>query len=131
MSRIFDFSGLTVGWVENDTLYDCQGHPVAFIHQGSVFAARCGQYLGRFDDGAFRDSLGCITGRTSAATHSAAFPLPKEKSSPPPVMLRSVRGALPPPATVPETAPPLLNRSALSWAQFLEGFQAKWPWEIS
>ena len=126
---IFDFLAQTVGWLEGEVAFSEDGHPVAFIHGGAVFAAKNGHHLGQFDDGVFRDRLGCIVAFVRGSTLYTALTTPQEVRAPPSVQSRAVPGRAHLPADPPHRAEPLLNDSSLSWDRFVTGCEAQWPWE--
>jgi hypothetical protein len=131
---IFDFLSETVGWLQGDTAFSDAGRPVAFIRDGSIYAAGSGHYLGRFECGVFRERLGCIVAFTHEACRSTVLPSQSNMVStgtrrPPSIQTRSVPGRVHqgvPPSIL---AKPLLNRSSLEWDRFVAGCEAQWPWE--
>ena len=129
MEPIFNFFAQTVGWLEGEVAFGADGRPVAFIHEGAVFAAKNGHYLGQSDEGVFRDRLGCIvaflreTRWYTSLTTSPGTPIP------PSVQSRAMPGRAHLPADLPHRAEPLLNESSLDWERFVTGCEAQWPWK--
>jgi hypothetical protein len=117
MEPIFNVFAQTVGWLEGGVAFGDDGHPVALIDHGSVFAAGSGRYL-----------LGCIVASLGGSDPSAVRPTLRGTRRPPEVLSYAtpcpVRHAAPPQPTK-----PLLNRSSLEWDRFVAGCEAKWPWE--
>ena len=127
MEPIFDFLAQTVGWLEGGIAFSGDGHPVAFIDDGEVFAAQDGHYLGHFADGLFRDRLGCIVGFIKGASRSPVLPMPMSAPKSPTVQSRAVPGRAFLPTAPPRLAKPLLNRSSLGWERFVTGCAALEP----
>ena len=126
---IFDFLAQTVGWLEGEVAFSEDGHPVAFIHDGAVFAAEDGHHLGQFADGVFRDRLGCIVAFVRGSTLYTALTTPQEVRAPPSVQSRAVPGRAHLPAAPPHRGEPLLKTSSLDWERFVTGCEAQRPWK--
>lgn len=131
---IFNFLSQTVGWLEDGIAFSNEGRSVAFINGGDVFAAQNGHYLGTFDDGLFRERLGCIVACTRRACRSTVLPsqvnmVPNGAWIPPSIQSRLVPGRTHSADAPPLSAKPLLNRSSLDWNRFVTGCEAQWPWD--
>ena len=129
MEPIFNFFAQTVGWLEGEIAFGSDGRPVAFIHGGAVFVAKNGHYLGRFDDGVFRDRLGCIVAFLQRTRWFSCLTTSPGTPTVPSIQSRAVPGRAHLPADPPHRAEPLLNDSSLSWDRFVTGYEAQWPWE--
>lgn len=116
MEAIFDPQGQTVAWRSREIIFDLDGSPRAYL-RGGVLYSFSGGFIGRYEDGFFRDAEG-----NAVACHSDA------SGGPPPPLGR--RNAVPPVPVYPrapqklEAAPPpprMRSRrwSALSWGEFV------------
>jgi 4-fold beta flower protein len=123
MEPIFDRSGGTVAWLDNDVIRDRAGRAVAFIprHTSSQQAAvysYAPEHLGYLGDGFFRDIKGDAVAFLASHAHGPITPIPGLPPLPP---LPAI-AALPPFAPLPPIAPlPTYNWSRLCWADFVEG----------
>lgn len=126
---IFDFLAQTVGWLEGEIAFGNDGRPVAFIHEGAVFAAKDGHHLGHFHEGVFRDCLGCIVAFVRGSTLYTALTTPQDARVPPNVQSRAVPGRAHLPAEPTRRANPLLKTSSLDWEGFVTGCEAQRPWK--
>jgi len=60
MEPIFNSQGRTVGWIEDNVIYDRNNRYRAFIEDGNIFNYQ-GKHLGVLDTGFFRDKRGhCV-----------------------------------------------------------------------
>lgn len=125
---IFNACGYLVSWMEDGIIFE-DGYPIAFLDHCSVYIAKNGHYIGHFDDGVFRDRLGCVVGFVHGASRCVGQPQPHDSRAAPPVRSRVVPGRDRLPAAPPPPAKPLLNHSSLSWDRFIAGCAPSWPWE--
>ncbi len=103
---IFDRHGRTVGWIEDDVIYDRTPQCRAFVEDGAVFTFG-GAYLGVFDHGFFRDPDG----------HAVAFLEGAEEGPPTPLTeLAPLCPLLPLAPLQPLTSAPLAPLSSLGWS---------------
>jgi len=126
---IFNFRAQTVGWLVDGTAFSGEGRHTAFIHEGSVFAAPSGHYLGQSDGGVSRDRLGCVVAFVRGSAPCAALTTPQDLRPPPSARSRAQAGHGLVPAGPPHRAAPLLNKSSLDWERFVSGCEAHWPWK--
>lgn len=108
MEAIFDRNGKTIGWLNDDVIYDRHNRYRAFVSDENIVSYGS-QHLGTLDNGIFRDKNGnCVAFMDGA---SGGPPLPLHELPP-----------LPPPAPLPPVTPPgTLNWSHLNWEQYLGG----------
>ena len=118
MEAIYDSRGHVVGWRRRATIFDLAGNPRAFISQRALFTYD-GKFLGRLEDGWYRDPEGhpvAFEARASGGPMrpvlqpGAVTPLPDPDPAPLPV------GPLPPPPRIRSS-----KWSPLDWDRFLRG----------
>ena len=117
MKPIYDKHGRTVGWLKEDTIYDLNGTPRAYIREGAIFNYSA-DYIGRLDCGFFRDRDGDAVAFIEGASGGPLPPVPEVPPAPPVL-------AIPPVPPVPPV-PPIpaissLSWSNLAWEEFLRG----------
>ena len=112
---IHDSAGLTVGWLDANTVRDRSGIHRAFVSNRSIFTYS-GGYLGAFVDGFFRDKSGHAVAFIRGATGGPLLPLAALPPSPPLFPLAPL-APLPPLPPVP--ALPSLSWSVLDFEQYL------------
>lgn len=130
MRPIYDRAGDAVGWVSGDAVYDGHGELAAWLCGRAVFAA--GGWVGEFDGEFFRDRLGCIVAFAGGAHGGVVRPVPLRFPPPdPPITTPMPKPRLAGrPQRPPGWAHPLLCWSLLHWPQYLEGCEARWPWDV-
>lgn len=112
---IYDPSGNTVGWLQNTTVYDLNGHFRAFIYFGAVYSYG-GKHLGALDHGFFRDLSGDCVAFMSGASGGPDTPLPQFEPAPPPLPAAPTPHIPPTRALVPIGS---LEWSTETWDEFL------------
>lgn len=116
MEAIYDVSGRAVAWRRRAAVFDGAGKPRAFVSQGAVFTYK-GRYLGRFEDGWYRDPDGNAVAFEAGATGGPLPPVPQAGAIAP--------LPLPDPPPLKVEAPPSRFRSSkwstISWDDFLAG----------
>ena len=126
---IFNFLAQTVGWLEGEIAFGSDGRPVAFIHGEAVFVAKNGHYLGQFDDGVFRDRLGCIVAFLQRTRWFTCLTTSPGTPTVPSIQSRAVPGRAHLPTAPPHRGEPLLKTSSLDWEHFVTGCEAQRPWK--
>ena len=129
MEPIFNFFAQTVGWLEGEIAFGSDGRPVAFIHGEAVFVAKNGHYLGQFDDGVFRDRLGCIVAFLQRTRWFTCLTTSPGTPTVPSIQSRAVPGRAHLPTAPPHRGEPLLKTSSLDWERFVTGCEAQRPWK--
>jgi hypothetical protein len=118
MEPIFDRHGETVAWRHRDFIYDPKGKARALVRQRTVFTFQ-GKFLGRFEDGFYRDPQARAVAFEEGATGGPMQPVLKVRPLPPPPK------DLPYPPTIEDVPPPPRFRanawSDISWDDFLRG----------
>jgi hypothetical protein len=95
MDAIYDREGKTVAWRRRDVVYALDGRARGFIANRGLHTLK-GDYLGRFEDGVFRDPRGRILGYEDGASGAGMLPLPLPKPVAPPPQLRPPEPAFAP-----------------------------------
>ena len=114
MEPVFDKNGRTVGWLKEAVVHTRDAQPVAFVNDGAVFSYRRA-YLGRFDNGFFRDRTGAAVAFTKGAHGGPMLPMTEYPPYPPYPPYR-------PYPPIPPIPPfPTLTWSRHSWNDFLRG----------
>lgn len=103
MEPIYDHSGAVVAWRKAEGIYALDGQACALLWNRGIHDLQ-GRYLGRFEDGWFRDRSGRVVAFIQGATGG---PLPPSTQAPP-VAPRHVLARLP---EIFETAPAAPFRS--------------------
>ena len=129
MEPIVNFCSQTVSWIGGAVVFSTEGLPVAFIRRGSVFAAKDCARLGQFDDGVFRDRLGCIVASFPGKWWSRGCPTPHGMLRPPSVQFFQMPDCAGLPTAPCRLTEPLLSRSTLNWECFISGHEARQPWK--
>jgi hypothetical protein len=118
MDAIFNSTGHPVAWRYRDAIFNDAGKPLALIRNRNVFTVK-GRYLGRFEDGFFRDPQGKAVAFHRGATGG---PLPPVTE---PASLQPKFQELPhdPEFETPPPPPRFRQRdwSQYTWDQFLKG----------
>jgi hypothetical protein len=115
MEPIFDKNGKTVGWLQQDKIYDTNGNPISFVRNRAVYTYS-GRYLGTCVNGFFRDKNGDAVAFIRSAEGGPLKPIPEIPPIPPIPSLAPI-----PPITPVPPIPPIssLNWSRLSWVKYL------------
>jgi hypothetical protein len=115
MEPIYNKDGLTVGWLNDDVVYNMAATPCAFIKNGNLFDYE-GIYIGILDRGFFRDNNGYAVAFMRDASGGPLPPIP-EISPVPPIP------AVPPMPPIPQIPPipsiPSFNWSNISWEKYI------------
>jgi hypothetical protein len=82
MEPIFDRNGKTVGWLQDDVVYDLNGANLAFVFRGALFSYD-GRHLGSFSNKFFLDREGKAVAFIRGASGPAIPPLPSALPVPP------------------------------------------------
>lgn len=117
MEPIYDRNGQTVGWLKDGVIYDRTPKPRAFIHNGAIFTYDR-RYIGRFDNGYFRDRSGRSVAFIKSASGGPILPIPEIPPTPPILPIPPI-APIPPISPIP--AMPSLSWSNLDWETFLRG----------
>jgi len=121
MKPIYDQNGQAVGWLLNDdVVYNIVGLPRAFIRrEGNIFNYKW-NYLGRLDQGFFRDKDGNAVAFIQGATGGPIPPIPAVAPVPP---IPATPPTFPFSAALPVSSIPSSKKkwSNISWEEFLKG----------
>ena len=122
MKPIFDRTGATVAWLQDDTVRDRSGRPIGFVANEALYTAS-GRFLCHFMGGFFRDRRGAAIGFVQPHGVGPLPLLTKLPPLPPLPVLAPLRPLFP----LPPLAPlPARAWSSLDWAALL-GNQAARP----
>jgi hypothetical protein len=106
--ELFDRSGQAVAYSpDGEHIHLWDGKPVAFLHEGKVYAFS-GRFIGWLDDGWLRDQSGRCVLFTPEATGGPVKPVRKAKSVKGVRVVRPVKGV--------RAVPPVRPVSSLSWS---------------
>lgn len=115
MEPIFDSNGKTIGWLEDDVIYDRRNYCRAFLSDGAIFKYN-GYYIGRLNNGFFRDKSGNAVAFIEGAHSGPLTPITEIPPIPP-------IPAIPPIPPIPHIPPipPIdsLGWSIINWEEFL------------
>lgn len=115
--------------MEGEVVFSNDGLPVAFIRRGRIFAAKDCTLLGQFEDGIFRDRLGCIVASAPGKWWCRGQALRDETLKPPHVCFFSMPDCAGQTAAPCRLTEPLMSRSTLTWECFIRGDKARQPWK--
>lgn len=117
MKPIFNRHGRTIGWLDNDVIYDRTNSYRAFIHEGNIFTYDA-RHLGIINQGIFRDKRGLCIAFMDEASGDPMLPIPEITPAPP-------IPATPPATPIPPIPPKIYAASyhwnPLKWEAFLDG----------
>jgi hypothetical protein len=118
LEAIYDREGRAVAWRRRDAIHDAEGRLRAFIHDHAVFTY-AGEYLGRYEDGFYRDARGAAVAFEDGATGGPLPPptIERDAIAPVPELPR------PAPTVTAPPPPPIRPRrwSDTGWEAFLRG----------
>ncbi len=110
MEPIFDRNGKTVGWLQEDVVYDLDGANLAFIFREALFSFD-GRHLGSFSHKFFLDEEGKAVAFVRGASGPmvpplpSAIPVPPKTAAPPPLPSRTT-----------SSVPPMPPVHSLTWS---------------
>ncbi len=118
MEPIFDRKGKAVAFRMRDYVYDREGKAIALVRERSLFTF-AGDFLGRFEDGFYRDARSRAVAFEKGATGGPTKPVPERN------VIAPLRQELPHPPEkleVPPRPPFRSNQwSDLDWDAFIAG----------
>lgn len=76
MEPIFNPHGKSIGWIDNDVIYDRSNRYRAFVSDGNVFTYQ-GRHLGVLDNGFSRDKFGYCVAFIKGASGGPIPPIPE------------------------------------------------------
>ena len=115
MKLIYGKTGKTVGWLQDNGIYDLKGKPQAFVLKKTVFNYQ-GVYLGYLKSGYFRDESGDAVAFLEGANDGPVTPVPE---IPPVEPVPTAIPVTPAPTTPKVKSVPTYNWSKLSWVDYL------------
>jgi hypothetical protein len=75
VDAIYESTGHVCGWRDGEVLFRIDGHPVAFLGDGSIYSFRDGRVVGWLVDGNYRDRAGDIVAFESGADGGPMKPM--------------------------------------------------------
>jgi hypothetical protein len=117
MEPIFSREAYVLGWLKEGVVYDEAGQPRAFIHDRAVFNFD-GQYVGRWENGYFRDEHGDAVAWIRGCHSGPSAPSPRVIPTQPTLRAITVKPAV---RVVPKAAPPSAFWSEQPWSTYVQG----------
>lgn len=116
MEAIFDSEGKTVAWRSKETVFDLDGTPRAYF-RGGILSTYTGDFLGRYEDGFYRDDQGRPVAFQVDATGGPILPTPQ----PLPIAPVPVYPAAPQQTATPPPPPRMraMRWSPITWEQYI------------